>query len=400
MARRALLLLIGGRQTPNLLSAQHLRPDAIFPIASKEAVAENDAWDRIRPLLERLCSGGVKSPLVVDGFSHDEIGAATVAAFDTLPDAEWFVNVTCGTKVMSIAVHEIARRRGANVWYLDSSHRRVTTLAGEPPSGEIFRISVEEYFSCFNRQIRAALSDEKLSPSLTKLVEKFAGNPIIPFNFRNALFHSGLEALKDVETEVTQVVTADPQFCKDWWWNDLILLLRESGLLNKQETLGGYRYRWTVTPGPLWKFSNGEWLEMWAWEAARRAGCFDNIRRSVPIVGAHQGENELDLAATSGGTLLIAECKTSKNPWVKTDDSTTGTPALDKLNSIAEFVGGKYVTKVFVASWKSPRSQDPAFENFLNQARERQIVVVTGESLKLLPGILKQEALQPTFNQG
>lgn len=36
--RTALLVLIGGRQTPNVLSAQYLRPDVIAPIASREAM--------------------------------------------------------------------------------------------------------------------------------------------------------------------------------------------------------------------------------------------------------------------------------------------------------------------------------------------------------------------------
>jgi hypothetical protein len=41
--KRAMLILVGGRQTANVLTSMYLRPSVIVPIASQEALREGDA---------------------------------------------------------------------------------------------------------------------------------------------------------------------------------------------------------------------------------------------------------------------------------------------------------------------------------------------------------------------
>jgi hypothetical protein len=39
------------------------------------------------------------------------------------------------------------------------------------------------------------------------------------------------------------------------------------------------------------------------------------------------------------------------------------------------------------------------FRRFLNQAKDREIVVVTGEQLVALPDVLRREAVKPTYQR-
>jgi hypothetical protein len=140
---RALLMLVGGRQTPNLLAAQFLRPDLIVPVASHEALRPNEAWSRIQPALTRLCPQ-VAAPLAVDAFELTEIRDACRRALQSRPAAQWVCNITCGTAIMSIGAYEAGRECGADVWYLDTARRVVKTLAGTAPAGNLYQLSVAE----------------------------------------------------------------------------------------------------------------------------------------------------------------------------------------------------------------------------------------------------------------
>ncbi|RMD78940.1 MAG: DUF1887 family protein [Chloroflexi bacterium] len=147
----ALLILIGGRQTPNILSARHLRPQIIAPIASHEALRRDQAWDMVYPALKNLGST-ILLPAAVDAFDIDQIKQACVNVIDNYPQLRWVCNVTCATTVMSIGAYEAGRARNADIWYFDTNNRRVITLAGQPPQGDPYRLSVAEYLSIYQRQ--------------------------------------------------------------------------------------------------------------------------------------------------------------------------------------------------------------------------------------------------------
>lgn len=130
---------------------------------------------------------------------------------------------------------------------------------------------------------------------------------------------------------------------------------------------------------------DGQWLELFGYDAAKQAGCFDDVCYNLAIPIPNQNAtNQIDLAATYAASLLIAECKAEEEPFK--------TAHLDKLSAIANMIGGSFVVKLFITA----RSRQKT-ESFLDQAKARQIVVVTGEQLPDLATILKQETQQPTY---
>ncbi len=378
----ALLVLIGGRQTPNVLSAQFLRPDIIAPIASHEAMRPGEAWEKVRRVLEQL-SPRVLEPHTVDAFDLNDIRAQCAAAMDRFPDARWVCNITCATTIMSIGAYEVGRMRNASVWYFDTAGRRVVTLAGQPPDGDPYRLSVENYLQIYNRSTQPTPPPPA---SWVTLARQMAQAPDEAIEFREILRNASADT-RFTQPRRLAALSLTPtmvQWCEQAQTAGFISAIRK--LPNNYEI--------HQADGAFWDFVNGIWLEIYAWDAAQRAGCFDDCRPGVkmPAQGGLSPMNQIDLAATHAASLLIAECKTEARPF--------RTEHLDQLRAITSMIGGSFVGALFITARSRHKADVQAFKAFWEQAQVRQIVVVTGDQLDQLPDILKREAIRPTFPRG
>jgi len=396
MANRGLLLLIGGRQVPNLLTVQYLIPDFVVPIASHAALQPGDAWSRIKPILQQLSLGDVPDPEPIDAFDLQQVRDACYAAIQQYMDVDWTFNITCGTAIMSIGAYEVGKEVGASVWYLDTATQRVVTLNGNPPADKLYHLKVTDYMGVYGRYPEAIQSDPTLE--YISLARKLANDPPLTMAWRDALQKGGADRGKqDQPRRVSFTAShfeAQLPTILDWCASAQAAGLVSSFQLDEDDVIRG-----ELPNNQLWKFVDGDWLEVYAWSAAHTAGCFDNYRYKLQIPG-DAGSNELDLAITYSASLLIAECKTGKTPFE--------TSNLDKIRSIAGMIGGSFVGCMFITS-QSPsgldKNQRKEYEAFCGQARARRIVVVTGDQLDTLTEILCREAganptCLPTYLRG
>lgn len=372
----ALLILVGGRQTPNLLTAQFLRPDLIVPVASHEALRPNEAWSRIKPALERLCTQVVE-PLPVDAFDLESIRSACRTALMRAPTAQWVCNITCGTAIMSIGAYEAGREAGASVWYLDTARRVVKTLAGTAPAGNLYHLSVTDYLAIYGRQAHTPGHSPK--PERLQLAGELARLPAAALDLRDSLRNASADRAHSRGFTLLNLSQSGQKLCR---------LATDAGMWQSQQ-VGSSSFKISAPASDVWTFFNGDWLELYVWQAARQAGCFDDVCYSVRIPGQY-GENEIDLAATAAASLLIAECKTEEKPF--------NTETLDKLASIVAMLGGAYVLRMVILA-RPAHNGVQAFKAFQNQARERQVVIITGDQLVKLPQILQKEIARPSFAQ-
>jgi hypothetical protein len=391
MSKRALLILVGGRQIPNLLVAQHLRPEIIVPVASHEALGEGDAWSQIAPALRQLCPNGVAEPISVDGFDVQQTREACNSALANHANAEWIFNLTCATKVMSIGAYEVAQQYGASAWYLDTATRRVVTLTGHAPQEDLYHLTVGDYMAAYGRTV----AEVGIPPTPAQLAfAKYLGqNPRAAMTFARALQNANAAQAGRDHTAIIQLTSRSrilPKVCGE---------ARKAGLLLSYQVAPNGTVRCALRGSHLWQFMSGLWLEIYVWAAARDAACFDDYRYGLRIPGEF-GQNEIDLAATHAASLLIAECKTEEKSLERPEH-------LYKLDSIAGMVGGKFVGRMFISSQSVPMGTDQrkSYESFCDQARARQVVVVTGDDLINLTSILKREAgadarQRPTYTRG
>lgn len=400
--KRALLILVGGRQIPNLLTAQHLKPDFTVPIASYEALAANREWSRIKPVLDQICPNGVTDPnendvLRVDAFDLDKIRQACEKALTLHPDAEWVFNITCATTIMSIGAYEVGVKRDVSIWYLDTATRRIVTLAGQPPKTDLYNLTVKDYMAAYGRRVE----ETEMTPTLQEieLAKSLAQQPAEAMLFREALRKGKAHEGKHDQPRMVELRSASMAiqgFCD---------LAQSAGMIDSYRVTAEQTLRCDLPNNKLWKFMEGRWLEVYAWISAKEAEVFDDFRLSLCIPTDNPKEsssNELDLALTYAASLLIAECKCEKDPF-KTEH-------LTKLRAIANMVGGNFVACVFITAQLSsefPGDQNKhgSYEHFCSQARANQVVVVPGEHLSDLSRILLREAgakpsERPTFNRG
>ncbi|WP_298820639.1 Card1-like endonuclease domain-containing protein [Chloroflexus sp.] len=377
-APTALLLLIGGRQTPNILSAQFLRPQIIAPIASQQALQPGREWDKVKPILKQL-SSQLLSPQAVNAFDLNDVQTACTTIMQQYHDMHWICNITCATTIMSIGAYEAGKACQASIWYFNTNGRQVVVLAGQAPQGNPYRLSVADYLQIYGRIVKPS---EPPAQSWIDLAWILAGTPDEVLDFR--------ELLRQAKTNTSytaprwlQQLPLTPSIAA---WLPNILA---AGLIDQvQAHSNGYDLH--QCHPDLWKFFDGLWLEIVAWDAARRAGCFDDCCFGVEIpVAGQSANNQIDLALTFAASMLIGECKTEKDPFK--------TAHLDQLSSIADMIGGSFVGKLFITARSRQQVNPDTLRSFEDQAKAREIVVVTGEQLTELPSILEQEARKPTY---
>jgi hypothetical protein len=391
MNKKALLILVGGRQVPNVLTAQYLKPEIIVPIASHEAMQPGREWSKVEPILRQLCAepAGFHPPVEVNAYDPRETYRACLEALLLHQDAEWVVNVTCGSKIMGFGAYDAALPNHwpmpVAIWYLDTATRKVVALKGQAPP-DFYHLDVEDYFAIYGRQAHA----KRPAPEEVAVANLLAQHPSAAMKIAKGWRSA-------TGTGVHRKFFAPPQNLPP-----LLKALQEAGFI-KSFRLSAAAVRPTygrvseceieITKKPLQNFLGGEWLEVYAWGAAMNAGCFEDSGCSVKI-SAPGASNELDLAATSAATLLMAECKTDAEPFRM--------EYLNKLDSIASLVGGGAVARVFITSQAPPKDEggQKSYAAFCEQAKVRQIVVITGEQLHELPKLLSREVgLRPTYSR-
>lgn len=381
MAKKGLLILIGGRQMPNFLTAQYLKPDLIVPIASKDEIAQGK-WDKLKLTFEPLC-GNLAEFKEVDAFDLAEIKSKCNEAIAENPDVEWFFNVTCATTVMSIAAYEVAKENDIDCWYLDTNTQRVPALVGNPPESDLYNVSIEDYLKNYGRTIFTK-GEENIPAKLQEFVTKLAQD----VDFANK-FQQSFQQSKNTGIKGQKAVTIQDDDVKNAWFDAEKLGL----VFNLSENQNGKLF-FNVKDLESSSFLNGGWLELYVWLTAKQSDCFDDIAYSV-IAPAMQGaQYELDFALTFAGMLLIAECKTGKTSFEGIH--------LQRLNTRANHLGSNFVGKIYVTN-QTINESSYGTQGFLEQAKQNNIVVVHGGNLHELNNILLKEACvgtSPTYFRG
>ncbi|MDD3564582.1 MAG: DUF1887 family CARF protein [Methanothrix sp.] len=119
---KLLLCLISDQHVPNLLSVHAVKPNLLLLVVSekmkKDGVASNflNALD----LSDSYKNSALKHDIVDLKEENSIIATMNVlkTEFSKYPEAEWFVNITGGTKPMSIGAYEFFKDKDAHMLYI------------------------------------------------------------------------------------------------------------------------------------------------------------------------------------------------------------------------------------------------------------------------------------------
>lgn len=375
--KKALLVLAGGRALPDILALLYLRPEVVVVIMPQEGWPFQQVFADIT---RTLPSCEVKIIANVTAFDIDACMQACIEACLPYPDTgwDWTFTTSSSTKIMALAGYEIAKRKGIPCWQVDVLHEQVISFVRETEVDvqRFFRLTVDEYMINYGYAVdhyilRADYRDEFEAcsdilrelihsldtPSFTTLLhDKPPGVqvPLFPATLVTSSLIQGLEACGAIKTKQKPDGTVTCEFTSKHFARFL---------------------------------GSGDWLEIYVWHEAKEAGFADDCQWAFQIIRG-QVRFDIDLALTYKARLLIAECKTDYNPFMGKG------VYLNTLDSNAHLFGGALVSKVFITN--QPRTRG-GFEAFHEQAKLRNIIVVTQEDLADIGAILKREVTNPTY---
>jgi hypothetical protein len=382
MTKLAHLILIGGRPTPNVLTTRLLRPGLVVPIASYESQSE---WPRLQKLLAAPGVTFTEKPFVADAFDLQALREACERALGLAPDAEWIGNVTCGTTLMSLVAYEALRDAGHTAWYLNTANRKVVVLAGREPAADecqqMFRLPFHLYAGIYKRDVKEQDGKHSPEPALLALARDLGQQPQLANEARNTLRSAKVDQLRDKDRREVVLTGIAPSLAA-------VLQQAATAGLALSCQIAGSQITLSLKGSSYWHFFDGNWLEMYVGDVARSIDLFDDVRVGVKIPADGVANNEIDLAAMAGTLLLLAECKSGKPK----------TEYLDTLRTLADMLGGHFVTRLYITS-HIPEVPSEQWQSIMDQAAQRQVVVVHGGQLPKLADILRREVEHPTYSR-
>lgn len=334
-----LIAPVGEQPTPNLIPVFAAGPGGYtsvqFLISDNRKirlVAEN-----LRQALamdKRTSNVQVLDPLTMDAWDLRKARDDCARAIKKHSNAHVTVNLTGGTKIMSLGAYQAARAAASLMVYVNTEAGELIRFGadGEAVAREPFNVKIP-----IRTQLRAAgrelMNDARSADAIPRERTQFV--KWLVDNYDGAYEH----CLKKVVIEMGKAQKA--------WLQETQLPFRPQGKgLQALQKLGELnvvtwdqeQVRIRAASEPTWGFLNGGWVEAYALIALEGSGLFDQALGNVRIKGF---AGEIDVMVTHNGRLGIVECKT-KGPYGE-----GASFMIAKVRQYEAIFGGPYARAVF-----------------------------------------------------
>jgi len=312
---KILLCLLSDQHVPNLLAVHHFQPERLILIETEQMRNSGTA----ARFLRALEMGGARYEIGVNAFverlGHEDslrdAQTAIKAAYGRFPSDAWIVNVTGGTKPMSIATFEFFRNLGETLVYVNHQRPDVFQwLDGTREEVCSYHPTIAQWLQGYGFDVVKSAEDMRQAEERARQWWDCA---------RLLAKHAGPEELVGwTDDERTKVRKAKSGF---------ELLPAHCGpTLRIAEVQAACQQAFGLTPaegglrGPVDKyvarFLSGEWLEAFFWGLLDRhqaaLGLWD-VRLGLMVAGGRSASaseaNEFDVTFLHRHNLNMIECK-------------------------------------------------------------------------------------------
>ncbi len=347
---RVLIAPVGEQPTPNLIPLFAAQPEGRaqcvqFLISDKERIKE--VAENLRKALTKdpeMQAGGltVVEPLMMDAWNLEKARSACANAIKKYSGDDIMVNLTGGTKIMSLAAFQAAVEARVPMLYVNTERDELIRFSGggEPLAPESFTVKIS-----IETQLRAAGQEFKKH---SRPIQRIDSLPIDRADFVKWLVgnYSGAYevCLKRI---VIQARDEARKAQRKPWQHEVHLAFEPRGkgfeALQRLEAMGLLTWKAAqrllrVADEPSWRFLDGGWVETYALVSLTESGLFDEVLGNLEV---EDFEGEIDIVVTRNGRLGIVECKT-KGPHGE-----GVTFAAAKLRQHEAIFGGPYARAVF-----------------------------------------------------
>lgn len=156
---KRMLCFISDQLLPNFIpiNEEVTRPDALHAVFTPDEPRMAQKWSNLKSVLARRFPAlQLNDVPVKDAYDSVAIQRECDQLLLDYRDDEWSLNATGGTKLMSAPADEVFRRRGRDVYYVETPRRRILRIAADWSLTEIpFSSSVDllTYFELHGRTV-------------------------------------------------------------------------------------------------------------------------------------------------------------------------------------------------------------------------------------------------------
>ena len=158
---RRLLTIVSDQSLPNFIAVneERTRPEALHVLYTPTASRMVERWRLLRGVLQARFPGLELHEHPVDNaYDMATLRTECTRLLDSASDAEWEINVTCGTKITSLCLGALCTERGLPALYVETPGRR--TLRMRPDRGWMLeelphteRVDLQTYFEIYGRRV-------------------------------------------------------------------------------------------------------------------------------------------------------------------------------------------------------------------------------------------------------
>lgn len=383
------ICLVSQQAAANLLPAldSTLKPQKIVLVVTRKMQSQADHLTAV------LKESGIKVERLelTNEQNYDQIATDLMGLHERLQGDKVVLNITGGTKLMSVAAQLAAEAMGWGMFYVDADTDQVIWFdqAQTPPRRLQEQLRLRHYLRSYGFTL--ADKPQRIQPSaqqtqLTQNLVTQVGSLEDAITTLNAL-------TQDAENRKSLGVQLNA------WQQDsrsLNVLLRDFEQAQAL-TLKGDRIHFTSEAAR--DFVKGGWLELHAIDAVHQISGAMNIRDkavNLEVIDVGSGtRNELDIAFMAHNRLFVIECKTARIDRPQGGDTRVNAPkandTLFKLSDNCRRIGG-LGTRGMLLTYRKLR------ESELKLAKALYIEVVAGVDIARLPEKLKhwiQPATRP-----
>ncbi|HXG22454.1 MAG TPA: DUF1887 family CARF protein [Methylomirabilota bacterium] len=360
-----LMLCLVSRQTlQNLLPILHYRPQQVFFLSTKEEDASRGALEPV--LRERGIT--CETLVYVDAYDPAHIAQVCATVRDRFQGEQLIVNLTGGTKVMSLAAYRVFSQTPCKIIYTDTLNSRLLVLhpEGHEPEPLHAKLDILTYLRANGHTV--SIRPQVIESSCPTLSAFIGQNIPALSSFLWALrgrigqgtdLHARLSFLPR-QGKGFSSLKGRPLTGLTPETNQLLAQGKELSLIHRFKMLEN-GVELTLSDSAARAYFCGDWLEEYVEEVARGSR-FDQVARGVSLrwrADTNTEKDELDVVILHRYRLHVLSCKTGAYK-----------DHIYELESLSKRAGGLFASATLVIS-DERRSVAPALRARLDELRVR-----------------------------
>jgi len=369
------LCLVSSQPIPNLapLFEPDQTPQQVILLTSDQ-MSQQAVW-----LQQVLHQRQIKSEVwkIADGYDCDHIKERIEALLRRQDLGDIALNVTAGTKIMSLAAYEVFRTQNLPIFYVHPQKDLLISLFPVEPARKIpDKLRLEEFFQVHGYQVMSLRRKtvirerQQLGEHLVKNVDRYS-SALGTLNYLAAT------------AEDRPTLRSDRIIARNWdvtGFKSLVDLLVDDGLLEIEDDC------FVFTSEEERFFVNGGWLEKYLFsriDRLRNRLKIQDAAMSVQVESSTGSKNEIDVALIYNNRLFLIECKTRRFRG----QHSAGSKALYRMDSL-KIMGGMTAQSMLVSYRRLTASHH-------RRAADLHIDLVVGAELLHIEQRLEEWLLHP-----